>query len=1076
MIPRPDPSACSCGLLRVQPSIERPLRRAIYLIALCLLLVVSSTPDAYSQANQGNILGLVTDQTSSTVVGATVTVTNVATEVSTTAMTDTTGRFSVPFLPPGTYRVKVEAKGFKSVTNPSVSVHAQQSLSLDFTLQVGSVRQVVSVSAQSPLLQTSSSNTGQTVPNHVIQNLPLLNRNLLSIALIGTGMQPSQNGISHTLAVDLTGGVSVTADGLRDTANQYTIDGANVNIGLYNYPSFVPIPDAVQEFSVLTGNYSAEFGQYAGAHINYVLKSGTNAFHGSVFEYLQNNDLNARNYFSPTVPTLRQNQFGGVFGGPIRKNHAFFMVSYQGLRQFTSQFQQYVFVTQAQRNGDLSLENDGTPTPPFIDPETGLRFPGNQIPSARISQQAKAALALEPLPNQAGADNFATFASTPTNSDDGLVKVDDTLTAHDQLSGRFLIHDMTETDLTNFSPLGDLLTPIRAKNIALIEIHTFSPTAVLSSRASWNRQTLSQVYPSVASDLDTRQMFNMVIPSNVAAGSRLNAYPYFNISGYTGIGTFGNSPLFQQDQNYEIASSLAVIKGNNNFQTGFELDRYRSTRFVNDNTNGQLNFAPTNPAGTGNALADFLLGLPTSSTVATSGISVDLRRSAIDLYITDKYSVTPRLTVEAGLRYELNTPVNEHNGRLSLFNFTAPGSFQQLKPGDKLWHGDLDNFAPRLGLTYRLTHSDVIRAGGGIYYSNSPQLNLTFAAANPPFISTFNFNSAVDAPLLSPNPFPLGQQVTGGVASPFYIEANQHTPAAYEWMVDVQHSVNPTLLLDLGYQGNRAVHFGRTMQLNVPLTPGPGAIQSRRPLPSFGSVSSYQFDSFSTYESLQARVDKRLSHGLSFLASYTWSKNLDVDSDELTGGTVIPTDLNFDYGPSDFDISQNLTLSYVYELPFGAGRRFLNTRGIVNEVIGGWQLSGVTTFRSGFPFTVTYPGDVANVGLGTRPNRVCSGRMSNRSIHDWFNLSCFVAPPRYTFGDTKRGTLFGPGYKDWDMGLMKRFQTFRDQYLTFRAEFYNIFNNVNFGQPNATISTPGAGQITSAGPARIGQFGLDYHF
>jgi hypothetical protein len=429
-----------------------------------------------------------------------------------------------------------------------------------------------------------------------------------------------------------------------------------------------------------------------------------------------------------------------------------------------------------------------------------------------------------------------------------------------------------------------------------------------------------------------------------------------------------------------------------------------------------------------------------------------------------------------GTRYEVDAPTNEHEGRISLFNYTPPGSFQALGPGQELWHGDRDDFAPRLGLTYNMTSKDVIRTAGGIYYSSSPQLNLTFAASNPPFITTYNFYAAAGVPLESGNAFPLNQAAAGGVPSPFAIQSYQRTPAIYAWMLDVQHSLTPTLLVDVGYMGNRGVDFGRTITQNVPLEGGLGAIQERRPLPNFGPVTAYQFDSFSTYHSLQLKIEKRYSKGLSFLGSYTFAKNLDLASNELTGGTVIPTNLNFDYGRSDFDIRQNLTMSYVYDLPFGIGRKYLSSRGPLNEVFGGWQLSGVTTLRSGFPFTVTYPGDVANVGLGTRPIRTCSGELSNPTIQNWFNQACFSAPAQYTFGDSGRGILSGPGYKDWDLGLMKDFPIFREHTLRFRAEFFNAFNNANFGQPNSEVDTPGAGEITSASSARIGQFGLDYRF
>ena len=391
-----------------------------------------------AQENRGTISGLITDQGAATVAGALIRVTNVDTGVAQTSKSGSSGDFSVPFLPPGTYRVEVEAQGFATAINPAALLNAGQTLRVNFALQIGNVKQTISVSAEAPMLQAASTNTGQTLGTTAVQELPLLNRNLFSIALLGTGMQTSQNVISNVIGSLLTGGVTVTANGLRDSANQYTIDGANVNVGMYNYPTFVPIPDAVQEFTVQTGNYSADYGQFAGAHVNYVLKSGTNAFHGSAFDYLQNNDLNARNFFSPTIPVLRQNQFGGVLGGPIKRNKTFFLVSYQGLRNFTDSYVQSVVATAAQRIGDLSLNTDGSPAASFTDPTTGAPFQNNQIPVSRLSAQAKAALQFDPLPSQPGSVNYATFVDQPETSDDGLVKIDHSFNERDQLSGRFL--------------------------------------------------------------------------------------------------------------------------------------------------------------------------------------------------------------------------------------------------------------------------------------------------------------------------------------------------------------------------------------------------------------------------------------------------------------------------------------------------------------------------------------------------------------------------------------------------------------------------------------------------------------
>lgn len=1061
------------------PSAHSRARRSLA-GTVCLLVALAPPFMQRSQAqeNRGSVLGTVTDETGAPVVGATVQTTNVATGIAATSHTDQSGDFNLPFLAPGDYRIEVVATGFAKATNPTVTVHALQTQHVTFSLHVGSATEVVTVTSEAPLLQTANTTTGQTIGSQTVQNLPVNNENLLSETLLGPGMEQSQNGISAILQLTLTNGVTVTANGLRDSSNQYTIDGANMNIGIYNYPSYVPMPDAVQESNVVTGNYSAEYGQFAGAHVNYVLRSGTNAFHGNAWEYLENTDLNARNFFARTgpKPTLRQNLFGGLLGGPIKRNSTFFMVAYEGLRNFTDSLLAQNVITQAQRNGDLSSYST-----PIKDPTNGGTFQGNQISSTRISATAKAAMALDPMPNQNpaanGGNNLGYLLPTPRDDDEGVAKVDQSFGQHDQLSGRYIIRNLFIDKVSYTVGALDLIqAPILTRNFALMETHTLSPRAVVASRIAINREHNENLYPEVPSGTNMNQLFSMNNPYYPGQNNLMNTYPLFTITGFTDIGLDGGAPLIQPDQNYEIASDVSLIRGKHTLKTGFELDRYRSDRQVNDNTNGVLNFSNTNPAGSGNALADFLLGLPNSTQVATLPVVIDLRRTATNLYMTDQWLVTPKLTVEMGLRYEIYAPASEHNGRVSLFNFTAPGGFQQLSPGQELWNPDLRDFAPRLGINYRIMPSTVVRTFGGIFYSNPPTLALTTLASNPPFITAYTFNAAAGNPLNSSSPFPAGQAAVGGVPAPITVQQNRRTPAIYEWTLDIQHSFSPNLLLEVGYVGNRAVHLGREMGLNVPLTPGPGAIQARRPLPNFGQVTNIQYDAHSSYNALQAKLEKHFSDGLAFLLSYTWSKNLDESSNENSGGTVIPTNLNFDYGPSDFDIPQNLTASYIYDLPFGQGREFLNKKGMVDEVFGGWQLSGVTTLRSGYPVTITYPGDVANVGLGTRPVRVCNGKLSHRTYQGWYNTACFQAPAQYTFGNSNRGVIQGPGYKDWDLALMKSFPTYHEQSLQFRVEFFNAFNNVNFGQPGTSITTSTAGKISSANAPRQGQMALEYRF
>ena len=1090
------------------------LRRRRY---LCLIfvpcLICFNAASLLAQENRGAIQGLVTDQQNAAVPGATVTARNVETGVVTTTKSDATGNYSIPFLPPGTYSVSVEATSFATAVNSNVVLSAAETRRLDVALQVGTVKQEVSVTSEAPLLQTATTAVQGSVSTHTILELPLQNQNASAIIMLLPGMTNMNNFFGQIIGTLETGGVSPSANGLRDSSGGYTADGANINVGFYNYPAFNPVEDAVQEVSIQTGNYSAEYGVYGGVHANYVLKSGTNSFHGDGWEFVENNALDARNFFSPTVAPIKQNQFGGVFGGPIRKNKTFFFATYQGLRATTSTYEQNLVLTAAERQGDLSaflVNSQGNPVAPFRNPATGMPFPAvngkqDQIPVSSFAPAAVEALAvLEPMPNSPGTYNFQQNLNVPNDSDTFMGKIDNVFNERDSLGGRFYMRKGHYDNIGDSAGAGVFTAtnlPNKAQNVALIETHILSPTVVLASRASYNRQPLDELYGQNPANLNTRSLFGISIPSSITPTDPMNIYPIFAPTGITPMGESGNSPCYQYDENYELASDLAISKGKHSLKIGTEIDRFRSGRFVNINTNGNFNYSDTNPNGTGNSIADFLLGLPSTSTVSTKPITDDIRHTIASFFLADKWRATRKLTIDAGIRYEMDLPMEEHWGRMSTFSFTPPGQFNVLAPGQSLYNTSYRNWAPRLGFTYQITSKNVIRAAGGTYYSFPDMLFMVLKANNPPEITTYNFTSAPGAALTDANAFPLGEPGASGLPSPNTWANYQKTPRVFEWNFDIQHSFTPGLMLDVGYVANRAASLVNSQSLNTPTTEGtlcpisgvvPGCIpygdqQSQRPLPNFGPISYWAADGFSTYQSLQAKLEKRMSHGLSVLGSFTWSKSMDIGSDEALGYTYYPKDLNEFYGPSDMDVPFNLSVAYVYRLPVGKGREWsLNSR-VADEILGGWELSGVTSYTSGFPFSVGYAQALNNEGLGELPDRVCNGKLSNRSIQEWFNPACFVSPipaslqSTYSYGfqgNAGRGILRGPHFAQWNMGLMKSFPTFENQYLQFRFEAYNAFNNVNFGQPSGTVGAgiTNAATISSAGAPRVLSFGMKYYF
>lgn len=1048
--------------------------------SLLWLLFLGSTAGLdllQAQENRGTILGRVTDPSGAVIAGAAIEATNLDTGVATDTASNEAGNYVLPAMPPGRYRVSAASSGFRKAEAPELILQIQQQARLDFAMVVGDVAETVSVTAETAVLKTEDATLGQLVDNKKLVELPVSGRNVAALTLLGTGATTTTNGISGIIAGLLTGGVAMTANGVRDTANQYSVDGANVNVGLYNAPTFMPVLDSVEEFKVRTGNYSAEFGGYGGAHIDYSLRSGTNEFHGNLWEFLRNDALDARNAFATTKPVLRQNQFGALGSGPIRTNKTFFMTSFEGLRRKSQTLRQAIVPTAAQRAGDLTFMTDGRREPAITDPLSGQPFPNNQIPTSRFAATTRKALEYFPLPNQAGGVNYREQPGLPRDEESVLVKIDHNFTERTRLSGRYM-YQHTNTGQVK-SPIGSQFNTssfgTKAQNVALMATHTFTPATFLDARVSWNRLYVTELSQRNGSAFDARSELGMLIPSSIAPNAKENNFPVFTIEGYSTIGDWVDLPLYQPDENYQIVPSLFMLRGRHSLKAGMDFRRLRSSRFQGNNTNGRINFQAGNAGGSGHALADFLLGLPRSTSISLLPIVVDLRETYYHFFLADTWAIAPSLTLSLGVRYELNVPVYETYGRIPQFSFVPPGSFEVLKGGQGLYNWDRNNFAPRLALAWRPIAKTVVRTGYGIFYSEPPQLNLTARASNPPFITAQSFFASKETPLQASNPFPIGLAAAGGVPAPNAYQSDRRTPYVQTWSLDIQRSLTPDTVFEVGYVGNHAVKMGRTVSWNVPL-PGPGAIQGRRPLPVIGPVSYYGFDSFSNYNALQMRLEKRFSKGFSVLGSYTFGRSLDVSGNELTGGTVDPRNQNRDRGPSEYYLKHRLSVAYVLELPFGPGKPWLSSGGPLGHVLGGWQLSGVTAMQSGRPLTVAVPGDLANIGLGTRPDRVCNGSLSDRSVDKWFDTACFVPPAQYTIGNSGRGILEGPGSQGWDVGIMKRFRLFERHWIQFRGEMFNFVNKVNLGNPGTTTGQATYGRILSSGSARSVQFGLKYGF
>ncbi|MEO7652035.1 MAG: TonB-dependent receptor, partial [Bryobacteraceae bacterium] len=522
-----------------------------------------------------------------------------------------------------------------------------------------------------------------------------------------------------------------------------------------------------------------------------------------------------------------------------------------------------------------------------------------------------------------------------------LAKFDHIFSSRNRFTGRYLFQ---ETESLNTVPVvADFGTtvPTRAQNVALTDTHTLSPATLLDVRVSWNRLLLKELAPRNGSNYDVRKELGMVIPSTAAPGAFENAIPAFQLTGFATLGDSTVAPLNQPDENYQIAVGLSTLKGQHAIKVGMDFRRTRSARFHGRGTNGTVAFQPGNEGGSGHAFADFLLGLPRQSTIVNIPTVSDLRQTRAHFYVADTWSVSRKLTLNLGLRYEWNRPPAETYGRIPVFNFQAPGNFSTLAPGTPLFDGDLNNFAPRLGFAYRPTGKTVVRAAYGLFYSEPKILGLNVRGINPPFIISQTFFASKAIPLLAANPFPIGLVAAGGVPAPNSYQTNRRTGYAQTWSLNIQRQIGNDLVLDIGYVGNHAIKMGRSVTLNVPLIAGPGAIQARRPLPNFGPAAHFQYDSNSNYNSLQFRAEKQFSHGFSLLAAYTFGRNTDLSGDEQTGATIDPRNLNRDRGLSESQVKNRLTITHIWELPFGPGKPFLSRGKLLGGVVGGWQLSGV---------------------------------------------------------------------------------------------------------------------------------------
>jgi hypothetical protein len=1071
--------------------------RRLRFIAVAVVLLSSLTRPVFTQVSsgEGSIEGVVRDPSGGAVPNARISVKNVGTGISRSTISDHEGRYTVLSLPIGDYEVRVEASGFQAIVRSGVTLTIGRTALIDFSLQVGQVTETLSVNSAPPLIEATNATIGEVIQNQEVLALPLNGRSYTQLAAlvpqvvfggvsVGTTVQNNSIGANGSFSIS----------GSRPEGNEFSFNGINVTNEFTGGTFAFPPIDSIQEFKIVQNNYSAEFGGRAGQVI-LTSKGGSNAFHGSAYEFIRNDNLDANNFFNNLAglhrQPLKQNQFGASLGGPVDlphysgKNRTFFFVNYEGARIRSGTTNTATVPTAQMLTGDFSQLSKV-----IRDPLTGSPFPGNVIPSIRFSPISENIIRLTqyPLPNvNSIANNYITSPSASTDLNEVSLRVDHNISDNDKLWGSFF-WDRVPTTSPRFTLINSNAASVTTQSYTVNETHLFRPTLISDFKAGFNfvSQFIQNESPQNLTDaaLGFPQNANQPQAAGVSAG-----IPYFNPSGYGQLGASTSSPELFKTRHYEIGDTMNWIKGGHVFKFGVDITREHEDQRFNPQIRGNYSFGGTY---SGDGFADFLLGLPSSAVREILGPGENIfeslhRGTHYYFFAQDDWKVTPNLTLNLGFRYEFNSPVVEARDRQAnylpkivdgvgeIVRITAPDP----QFGRCLCVSAKHDFGPRFGLAYRPAGSEktVIRSGYGIFYDYVPYNTKQTLAFNKPWIDRQTITNTVPTPAFDlANSF-LPAVLVSAFAG-FANDLNYLDAMVQQWNFDIQREIRKSVVVDVGYVGSLAVHLDDNPSLNA-AQPGPGPLLSRRPFPNQPVIVFAGNASTATYHAATIKVKKDFSQGLTFLAHYTESKSIDNASSQLSDFQDA-NNIRANKGLSGFNVPRRFVASVLYELPFGKGKPYLSSAGrFTNTLLGGWMVTGIYTWQSGFWFTPTTSQNTAGTESGTlRPNRLGNGNLSDsqRTRLRWFDTSAFAQPAPFQYGSAGRNILEGPGLKDFDLGLLKNSQIGERSSVQFRAEFFNTFNNTNFGIPNANIAASNFGTISSSGPSRQIQFGLKYLF
>jgi carboxypeptidase family protein len=1064
------------------------LKSLLKFFTLSLLL---SLPFSVSgQTQSASLRGTVLDPNDAVIPGASIKAINIATNESRSLVSDDQGSFAITSLAPGSYRVEFEASGFARHVITQVDLQVNQELRVDAHMAVGTIQDSPGdLYTPAPLLEQDSASIGTVIEKREIAGLPLDGRNFYELSLLVPGAVPPAQGSAGSVRGDF----AFSVNGAREDSNNFLLDGVyNVDPKLNTFAVRPPV-DAIQEFETATSTYDAAFGRNPGAQVNVVLKSGSNELHGSLYEFHRNAALDARNFFAPageSKPKYIRNQFGFSVGGPIRKDKTFIFADYEGTRSREGITRVTNVPTLRERNGDFSQSLLGIPR----NPQTGQPFTGGVIPSFFQHPVGKAIAALYPLPNRSVP--FANYVSSPTQIDDNDhfdVRFDQVLSDNTKLIGRYSFGDRKYFEpfagptLSAVPGYGNEV-PRRSQNALVGLTHVFSPWFVNDVRFGFNR-----VASAVNQENQGTSINRQVGMPDLATNPRDLGLSFITVPGFSPLGDEGNNPQKTVTNTFQVVDTASYVSGRHLVRFGADFRAVQQNGFRDVQSRGMIQFSPF--AYTGVALADLLLGLP----VVTGGARVDnaqhLRARSYHFFFNDSYRMRPNLTISGGLRYEYNTPPVDAFDRANLYD-AATRSLVRVGTGSMPRGGyepDRNNFAPRVGLAWTIGDAGktVVRAGYGIYYDTSPLAPGEALYFNRPYFDFNLYFPLQGLPLTLSDPFP--------AFFPFAlpdsaqaIQRNLRTPYMQHWNLNVQQQLGRNRVLEVAYVGSKGTKLLTARDINQPrpsvLPPGLPFVP--RPVPQFDEINLIESRANSNYRSLQVRLQQRLSDGLALLASYAWSRSIDDASNFFpsAGDPNYPQnsyDFKAERGRSNFDVRHRLSVSYIYDLPFGKGRKYLADNGGWSTLLAGWQTAGIVTAQTGRPFTVALIREFDNSGTGfsalgfganDRPNIVGDPRLSNGTPERWFNTAAFAFPAPGTFGNAGRNVVDGPGYQSVNASLIKNTNLTEKINLQLRGEVFNLFNRPNFNLPDNFLGSPTFGQITSARDPRHVQLGVKLLF